>query len=146
MAVRETNFLVAQMSGFFNKVIARFQATGGTKDQILFYDNSDSKFTFDKAPPVDIVQIATTVNETTAAKAAMRANVALYGRVLVNARTKSIERLNANNSTWAVTTADYFTVLKPGRIYVSTWSSRAWLADKYGELTRLMTNGLTDVG
>lgn len=145
MATKEE--MIASVNTYLNKLLALFARSSGNKDDVLFVNNTDGKFAFDAGPVVANGQIATTASEVTRAKAAIVANPAALGNLLINQVNRSIERLDVATGVWSSTTSDYFTVyVKQERIYYSSWSNFIWIADKYGLFKRLLTSGLTPVG
>lgn len=144
MATKAT--MIVEINKFFDKIINLFTKTAGSQGQGLFYDNSEGTFSFKKESLVPYMQIATTANEVTGARAAIVANVAQAGTWFVDATALQIQRYDQPTDTWSTTTADYYTYVRPHRVYYSPWNAFVWTVDKYGEFKRFMTTGLTLIG
>lgn len=138
--------MVAEINGYLNKIITLFSKSKGAADDMLYVDNSNGVFSFVSGVAVNIVQIATTANEVTTAKAMMVADPVNNGTLLLNQTTNTIDTLNTTNNTWASTTTGYADLAKPERVFYSPWSKRVWITTTYGKFNRLLTTGLVEVG
>lgn len=144
MATKES--MVTYVTEYLNKILLLLGRSGGKADDVLFINNTAGKFAFNPGPVTQSIPVATTATEVTNAKAALTANLATFGALLINQFTRSIERRDPTSGTWTATTADYYTYVKQERIYYSPWNKYVFIADKYGGLHRLLTGGLTLVG
>lgn len=144
MATKES--MVTYMTGFVNKVIALFAKTKAQRDHLLYVDNNDGVFSFKTDFAVGLLQIGITTSEVNAAKAAIAANYPNGGNEVINAVTRQIETYDSVANTWSSSPTDYFNRVKQRRVYFSSWSSRVYTADSYGDLRRFRTGGLTLIG
>ncbi|QBJ02792.1 hypothetical protein MZD04_gp266 [Pseudomonas phage Psa21] len=138
--------MLTNIKRYLDKIIALFAKTSGNKDQVLVYDNSDGVFSFTPELAIPIWQIATTPNEVSQAKAAIKANPVGAGTLLINVLLQTAESYSVANDTWTSHPELYPVYVKRLRTYYSPWGGRVWIVDKYGDFHRLMTTGLTLVG
>jgi hypothetical protein len=138
--------MVAEITRFFDKILALFTKTAGTAGQAFYFDNSEGTFSFYKDYMVPYMQIATTANELAGAKAAVAGDPVRAGIWVVDGTSLQIHTYDTGTGTWTASPTNYYAWVRQSRTYYSPWNAYVWTTDKYGEFKRFMTTGLTLIG
>lgn len=139
-------YMQTWMNTWLAKVNSLIHGTAGTKDHVLYVNNQNGDFKFDKGYAVISANIIVTDGGTDSVRAKLLELPEQLGYTYYNQATRAIVTYNTTNSAWESNTAGYSTAILPGRFYYSPWNQTVWYTTSYGALKRYRSNLPTLIG
>lgn len=127
-----TRFLTA-IGTYFSTLAAMFAKTGGTKDDALYMDNNDGRFSFVAEPLVPRLNIAQTDADIDEAKPIIES----WGTPSVLIDTRTLTLHTWDTTAWTTSVANFGTIIKPSRLYYCPYNSKVYMSDAYCTVRRL---------
>ena len=128
-----TRFLTA-VTAYFTKLASMFAKTSGQASYALYVDNNDGRFSFSAEPLVMYLNICMSDADIAQCKAAIEAT----GIVSALIETRSLTWHYWDTVTWTTSVVEFGTIIKPGRMYFSSYNRRVYMSDAYCAVRRLV--------
>lgn len=126
-------FLTA-VAAYFAKLAGMFAKTSGPASYALYMDNNDGRFSFQADALVAYLNICMSDADINQCKAAIEAT----GIASALIDTRSLTWHYWNTMTWTTSVVEFGTIIKPGRMYFSSYNRRVYMSDAYCAVRRLV--------